>query len=151
MKIIKKITAAITAMAMAASMMSIGASADSLNWSVTNVNSHYLYNQVMTANGYIKYRLNCNSFIGTSYPDTYVLHYPYYVTAENGVNVSYQCAPELSVYFDFSNFTICTYYSSYVPPYGTQVHEVFRLYQPTSSTITKSASGVVQTASENQV
>lgn len=150
MKKFKKIAAAGAALMMAVTGMTMGASAvSSLNWSVTNVNSHYLYNQIMTANGYNKYSVKCTSFVGHSVPDTYVIHYPYYVEYHDGIAISELCASEYTFFNTFSE-TPRNYYTGSIPSYGTEVHEVFRLYQPTSCITKKSASGVVKTVAGNK-
>ena len=144
MKIAKRMAAIGAAMVMAVSMMSTGASAATyLNWSVTNVNRKTLYNETLYANGYAQYNVSCTSFIGQNASNTYVKHYPYMERKRNGVISNTMCAPAVDYYSTLSE-TKRNYTTSLIPPYGQKVHYVFRLYQPSSTTVYKKASGLVK-------
>lgn len=149
MKLAKRIATFVASVMMAATISSIGTTAaayapTSLNWSVSNVNNNILYNQLLQSNGYKKYSLSCTEFTGQNAADTYVHHYPYYVTIKNGLSTSVVCAPRYNITTTFSAKER-EYTSSSIPTYGTEIHEVFRLYQPSSTTAYKRAAGVVKT------
>lgn len=134
---------AVTGMAMSVNAVS------TLNWRVSNINSQTLFDQTMTANGYNKYCYRCSSFVGSGSTDTYFTHYSYYYEYNYGVYTVIVCSSPVNRYSTFSE-TPRDYYSYAIPPYGTEVHELFDLHQPSTAQIEKTAVGYVKTVAGNK-